>query len=204
MPIWGGEALPKELGTCRGFNGALGHTTMHWDSLHSLELIGIWNGRNRGGRKVALLLETEREEKSRESWGFSLERSEEVTDPPELDHRREQVAIEEGKSPESREEPERSEKWRSLARAGGLFLKHVMGAPNSLQCMSGAHQTTHSSCPVNHRTAHRRRGSCARGRCTGQCTVQCPVSPDRGKFWNFSNFLSSFQPNQIPTYNHTK
>jgi hypothetical protein len=31
-----------------------------------------------------------------------------------------------------------------------------MGAPNSLQCLSDAHRIAHSSCPVNHRTAHRR------------------------------------------------
>jgi hypothetical protein len=45
-----------------------------------------------------------------------------------------------------------------LARllAGGLFLKRDMGAPDSLQCLSGAHRTAHSSCPVNHRTAHRK------------------------------------------------
>ena len=43
-----------------------------------------------------------------------------------------------------------------LGRAGGLFLKRDMGAPDSLQCLSGAHRTAHSSCPVNHRTAHRK------------------------------------------------
>jgi hypothetical protein len=42
------------------------------------------------------------------------------------------------------------------ARAGKGFQKPDMGAPNSLQCLSGAHRTAHSSCPVNHRTAHRR------------------------------------------------
>jgi hypothetical protein len=43
------------------------------------------------------------------------------------------------------------------SRAGGLFLKRDMGAPDSLQCVSGAHRTAHSSCPVNHRTAHRKK-----------------------------------------------
>jgi hypothetical protein len=43
-----------------------------------------------------------------------------------------------------------------LGRAGGLFLKRDMDAPDSLQCLSGAHRTAHSSCPVNHRTAHRK------------------------------------------------
>jgi hypothetical protein len=42
------------------------------------------------------------------------------------------------------------------SQAGGLFLKRDMGAPDSLQCLSGAHRTAHSSCPVNHRTAHRK------------------------------------------------
>jgi hypothetical protein len=46
----------------------------------------------------------------------------------------------------------------SALRAGGLFLKREMGTPDSLQCMSGAHRTAHSSCPVNHRTAHRQMG----------------------------------------------
>jgi hypothetical protein len=43
-----------------------------------------------------------------------------------------------------------------LGRAGGLFLKRDMDAPDSLQCLFGAHRTAHSSCPVNHRTAHRK------------------------------------------------
>jgi hypothetical protein len=43
------------------------------------------------------------------------------------------------------------------SRAGGDFLKRDMGAPDSLQCLSGAHRTTHNSCPVNHRTTHRRK-----------------------------------------------
>jgi hypothetical protein len=45
-----------------------------------------------------------------------------------------------------------------LGRAGGGFLKREMGTPDSLQCLSGAHRTAHSSCPVNHRTAHREIG----------------------------------------------
>jgi hypothetical protein len=49
-----------------------------------------------------------------------------------------------------------------LARAGGCFLKRDMGTPDSLQWLSGAHRTAHSSCPVNHRTAHRKKEFCAR------------------------------------------
>jgi hypothetical protein len=31
-----------------------------------------------------------------------------------------------------------------------VFLKRVMGTPDSLQCLSDAHQTAQSSYPVNH------------------------------------------------------
>jgi hypothetical protein len=68
-----------------------------------------------------------------------------------------------------------------LGRAGGLFLKHDMGAPDSLQCLSGAH-----------RTAHREKGflRAAAGapdiaQCSVRCTPDCPVSPDRGEFGKF-------------------
>jgi hypothetical protein len=44
----------------------------------------------------------------------------------------------------------------SDARGERFFKKPDMGAPDSLQCLSGAHRTVHSSCPVNHQTAHRR------------------------------------------------
>jgi hypothetical protein len=79
-----------------------------------------------------------------------------------------------------------------LGRAGGDFLKREMGTPDSLQCLSGAHRTAHSSCPVNHRTAHRKRGilRAAAGapdiaQCSVRCTPDCPVSPDRGEFGKF-------------------
>jgi hypothetical protein len=32
----------------------------------------------------------------------------------------------------------------------------------------------------------------------------CPVNPERGDFEIFTIFLSNFEPNQIPTYKHTK
>jgi hypothetical protein len=112
-----------------------------------------------------------------------------------LDHRRIAAGKEGRRRGEVTKGAERSrEKERSGGlwldgRAGGLFLKRVMGAPDSLQCLSGAHRTAHSSCSVNHRTAHRKRNSCARAagapdsaRCSVRCTPDCPASPDRGKF----------------------
>jgi hypothetical protein len=50
----------------------------------------------------------------------------------------------ERESPGIREQRELAEKlslW--LGRAGGVFLKRDMGAPDSLQCLSGAHRTAH-------------------------------------------------------------
>jgi hypothetical protein len=92
---------------------------------------------------------------------------------------------------------ERSAERECLASGSGVgfFLKKpIMGAPDSLQCLSGAHRTAHSSCPMNHRTAHRRRGFCARAagapdsaQCNVQCTPDCPVTPDR-EILNFLNF----------------
>jgi hypothetical protein len=78
------------------------------------------------------------------------------------------VVAGEGRSPAGkRESPERriareteSAGGRSLWLGLGLeafFFKRDMGAPDSLQCLSGAHRTAHSSCPVNHRTAHRKK-----------------------------------------------
>jgi hypothetical protein len=52
--------------------------------------------------------------------------------------------------------------WLGSVGLGAVFLKREMGTPDSLQCLSGAHRTAHSSCPVNHRTAHRKKEFCAR------------------------------------------
>jgi hypothetical protein len=74
----------------------------------------------------------------------------------------------------------------------GFFKKPNMGAPDSVQCLSGAHRTAHSSCPVNHRTAHRKMefqraaaGAPDIAQCSVRCTPDCPVSPDRGKIGKF-------------------
>jgi hypothetical protein len=106
----------------------------------------------------------------------------------------------ESKSPEKRGAKEQRKIVASGSGAGWRpFLKHHMGAPDSLQCLSGAH-----------RTAHRKGSSCAcatgapdSAQCSVRCTPDCPMTTDRGKFEIFEFFLSSFQPNQIPTYNHT-
>jgi hypothetical protein len=76
---------------------------------------------------------------------------------------------------------ERLSLW--LGRAGGLFFKRDMGAPDSLQCLSGAH-----------RTAHRKKDLARGCRCTGHSTVQCPVhtglsgEPRQRRVWKILNF----------------
>jgi hypothetical protein len=88
-----------------------------------------------------------------------------------------------------------------------------MGAPDSLQCLSGAHRTAHSSCPMNHWTAHRKMGSAhaAAGasdiaQCSVRCIPDCPVSLDRGKFEIFEIFYLVFNQTKsqlIITQNNT-
>jgi hypothetical protein len=72
--------------------------------------------------------------------------------------RRSTVVAGEGRSSVRRENCHRAERIQREERRGGLwlgleafFLKRVMGAPDSLQCLSGAHRTT-----------HRKRSSCVR------------------------------------------
>jgi hypothetical protein len=90
------------------------------------------------------------------------------------------IAGEGCKSPEGREQERREGKKRLWLGRGleAFFLKRVMGAPDSLQCLSGAH-----------RTAHRKMGSAraAAGapdiaQCSVRCTPDCPVTRDRGRF----------------------
>jgi hypothetical protein len=59
-----------------------------------------------------------------------------------------------------RELREKSESDSGSSRKS--FLKRIMGAPDSLQCLFGAHRTAHSSYPVNHRTTQCRKGICVR------------------------------------------
>jgi hypothetical protein len=62
--------------------------------------------------------------------------------------------------PEEKRAREREKEMVSGSGSGWRpFFKQVMGAPDSLQCLSGAHRTTHNSCPVNHRTRTAERGS---------------------------------------------
>jgi hypothetical protein len=77
-----------------------------------------------------------------------------------------------------------------LGRGRGKdFLKPIMGTPDSLQCLSGAHRTAHNSCPVNHQTAHREKGDLRApagapdsAKCSVWCTLDYLVSPD---IWDF-------------------
>jgi hypothetical protein len=95
----------------------------------------------------------------------------------------------ESKSPEKRGAKEQRKIVASGSGAGWRpFLKHHMGAPDSLQCLSGAH-----------RTAHRKGSSCAcatgapdSAQCSVRCTPDCPMTTDRGKFEIFEFFYLVF------------
>jgi hypothetical protein len=121
----------RELETCRDTQWA------HWNTFHHLDLLdltGIWNWAKRGGnRSASLPLRQRTREKGiegEESGVLLTERGSQAQD-------RWRVAAGEGRSPArgSRcRESESTESKEPLARsrAGGLFLKHDMGAPDSL------------------------------------------------------------------------
>jgi hypothetical protein len=182
----------------RNLQGCLRHTGEHISQRNSSDFTSRWKDLQRG--EVHCLNDREKREREREDRGLLTEGSRGGA----------QVAGDGGRRrwrpPESRgdggrwesprtEKTERSQgKMASgLARAGGcFFLKRDMGTPDSLQCLSGAHRTAHSRCPVNHRTAHRKRGTsrAAAGapdiaQCSVRCTPDCLVSPDRGEFGKF-------------------
>jgi hypothetical protein len=97
------------------------------------------------------------------------------------------------------EERQRTENERPLAQLGleadffktrygrtGQTTVPVRCTPDS--CLSGAHRTAHSSCPVSHRTAQGKKdlkraaaGAPDIAQCSVRCTPDCPMSPDRGK-----------------------
>jgi hypothetical protein len=101
-----------------------------------------------------------------------------------------------GESPKNRERSvEKRLPGLGLGR-GEDFRKHIMGASDSLQCMSGAHRTAHGSCSVNHRTVQCGKGDLRvpagapdSAQCSVWCTPDCPVSPDRGSFLKFLRFF---------------
>jgi hypothetical protein len=101
-----------------------------------------------------------------------------------------------GRSPErgvvtERGESQRAEEKGGLwlgARVGGLFLKRVMGAPDGLQCQSGAHRTVH----MRKRICARAASAPASAQCSVRCTPDCSVSPNRGDFEIFQIFDLNF------------
>jgi hypothetical protein len=146
---------------------------------------------------ASLAREIERERRQREKELLTERGQERSTGSRSPEHGRSRwtpVIREERVVARESESREHRGRRRPLARsrAGGDFLKRDMGAPNSLQCLSGAHRTAHSSCPVNHRTAHREKdlkraaaGAPDSAQCSVRCTPDCPVSPDRRKIGKF-------------------
>jgi hypothetical protein len=111
---------------------------------------------------ASLAREIERERRQREKELLTERGQERSTQSRSPEHGRRRwtpVIREERVVARESESREHRGRRRPLARsrAGGNFLKRDMGAPDSIQCLSGAHRTAHSSCPVNHRTTHRRK-----------------------------------------------
>jgi hypothetical protein len=156
------KTLSKELITCRSVQGT------HRNTFHHLESLGFtgFEEIHKRWKWEPLLTRTESERELRERWMGCSPRG---RGQAQAEHgRRSTVVAGEGRSPAGeRESPERQRESAgneplARSRAGGLFFKRDMGAPDSLQCMSGAHRTAHSSCPVSHRTAHRKKDFSAR------------------------------------------
>jgi hypothetical protein len=142
-----------------------GYTIETFELIPLIRFIGIdKNSKGFGiGAKGGALPKRQRERETGEKTKLLTEGEEEGS-PKSPEHRRRWWPSVRGDRREgrNRQEQRAAGGWlgnkRSLwpDRAGGLFLKRDMGAPDSLQCLSGAHRTTHSSCPVHHRTAHRK------------------------------------------------
>jgi hypothetical protein len=111
-----------------------------------------------------------------------------------------QTVVDGGDLGSGEEEEIESRRWKRPGRARievpglalGLekvFLKRVIGTPDSVQCLSGAHRTAHSHClvPAADKAARwqshtRLAGAPDIAQCNVRCTPDCPVSPDRGSF----------------------
>jgi hypothetical protein len=157
MAICGVKTLPKELRTCRSVQGT------HRNTFHHLESLGFtgFGDFHKRWKWEPLLTRTESERELRERWMGCSPRG---RGRAQAHDRWSTVVADEGRSPAGEwESPERQREsagemslWLGLGLEA-FFLKRDMGAPDSLQCLSGAHRTAHSSCPVNHRTAHRKK-----------------------------------------------
>jgi hypothetical protein len=128
--------------------------------LDSLEFTEFGIGHKKGGKGELTGGRSTERKGERERREYSPEREGEM----HLDATGEEIAGEERWSParggdcqRQRAEAEQRRGMPGLGRERGkIFLKSDMGAPDSLQCQSGAHRTAHSRSPVNHRTTHRR------------------------------------------------
>jgi hypothetical protein len=136
-------------------------------------------------RRGALLNGTERQRKQREKGAAHRARAGDGA----LGHRSTVVAGERTSPARERESPERHREARDREAVAGLgreqrksfFKKTNMGAPDSLQCLSGSHRTAHRKMDFERAAA----GAPDIAQCSVRCTPDCPVSPDRGKIWNF-------------------
>jgi hypothetical protein len=180
MAIWGCETLPKELRTYKDVQGTQRNT---YHNLVSQDFTRIWNWHTRGEKGGALIKGIEGEvhqEPELLTWGRGREIAGEITAGKRDRRQGWQTAR------AQRQTGSREEKW-SLASGSGRerFFKNRVWA----------HRTVYSACPVHtgQRTGKKDFERAAAGapdiaQCSVRCTPDCPVSPDRGKIWNFLNF----------------
>jgi hypothetical protein len=200
MAIGGGETLPKELGTCRGLNGALGHTTMH--RIHKI-YIRIWIEHKRWKEEelAGQREETERGKqpltrgRKRPSTGTGGRRS--TAGDGGLRWGAEEIT--------RREESQRAERemWASGWVSGWRpFFKMHYG------------RTGQSTVPVRctpdsaqeKEVLARAAGAPDSAQCSVRCTPDCLVSPDRGNFEIFQIFYlvsNQTKSQHIITQNNT-
>ena len=80
-----------------------------------------------------------------------------------------------------------------------VFKKPVMGTLDTLQCIFGAHRTTHNRKGICARTA----GAPDSAQCSVRCAPDCPVSPDRENFEYFYLILNQTKSQLISTQKNT-
>jgi hypothetical protein len=152
MAILWFETSQMEMETCRE---ALTYTQRHSNAFGFTDLDKDSKWAQKGGNGMAesfILMKSEREG----IMGWSLERragtSWSRASPEHLgDHR--EIA----ESRESQREELRTG-WPEHCSGERGFFKNALWVHRTIQCLFGAHRIAHSSCPVNHQIAHRRKG----------------------------------------------
>jgi hypothetical protein len=212
MAIRGCETLPKELETYRDTQWAQSNISHHMDSQN---WIGNWVGhkgvergahcrdRQRGEEEMQGGSRAAHQRKSRHKHGRS----------PEHGGRRwGRIAGEGGNARDIEEKRRETEEVVSAPGSGReRFFKNRIWAHRTVYSACSVH-TGQRTVAVRWTTGHRTGKRILSARLSVHRTLHSAVSGAHRTVrwaqtegsWNFWIYLSNFQPNQIPTYNHTK